>query len=713
MSVDKNEELSVMEAVDILSNMAEIDLKASFGIEQDEDLELPSEINWRDPKQALSNESLIRESFRVLHRYFQNMVRGDRTVLKDVEKMRGVQAIMLLASEAIQKMDKFAGNYPGQFKPPSQLKEYTDLQKYYRQQMLNQRPSLPSEEGEEWENDFISVEAEKRGLQDIEAVRKDQNYELFFIKNENDKPYFNKTLLRHIRLIGNFDDLVMKVEGEDPLMKMRELLDRELHEGAKEALRLSAPYIDTFYTQGMKLKEKPFAGSLNKAVMALRMAANPKNLIENQSFKSCLEYYGDFHLFLREAMLAPGYTKVITKERQEDPFTHSMILLTHALCCYFFMRIEPMKEGIGLIHKMIERGESMQAAPTSKDTDPFRQIIKDDESLRHLLKHFPNGPILRTLDAFREDLEHEGWDPLAHGNFPSQLFTFSCKNLHVSVLRIPCPVKQVYINRAEPVEEFDGFLRFYQHEMKKDKHLLVNLQDRTSWEEYARCRALESLSIKAEHYDTLYLLGLPKNTPFFVQEEEYAQLGGAPVFMEQFKGQILSGVECGFFLDDTLKKEDVAHFIDQCFPFIHSLFFEERTSLNRIDRLNFIEIFYSLFTLKMIDWKGADSVSFTCKDAVDTGMMQSGLFYGMLRIFSSDKPLTKKEIDHLLWIFYNPSLLIRERMISGPRFKRAIMALEAIHSGVQRDHEGVIKVLNKLYKNVQFPISIQFDTSIS
>lgn len=705
MPAERDSELSVMEAVDILSNMAEVDLKASIELEDTEnEEELPTEINWRSPKEALGNEAVVRETFRVLHRYFQNMVRNDRNILKDVEKMRGVQAIMLLAEEATQKMDKFAAIYPDRFKAISKLKEYTDLQKYYRQQMLKQM-SMPPEEVEDWENDFVSVESQKRGLQDIEAVRKDQYYELFFIKNENDKPYFNKSLLRHIRLIGNFDDLITKVEGEDPLMQMRELLDRELHQGAKEALRLAAPYIDTFYTQGMKLKEKPFAGSLNKAVMALRMAANPKNLIENQSFKSCLEYYGDFHRFLREAMIAPGYRKAITKESPEDPFTHSMILLTHALCCYFFLRIEPVKEGIGLLHRMIDRGEEMREIK-GKKKDLWERILDEDESIRYLLKHFPNGPLMRTLDAFREDEEHEGWDPLAHGNFPSQLFAFSSGPLHISVLRIPCPVKQAYINLAEPVEEFHGFLRFYQHEMKKDKHLLINLQDRTSWQEYARCKAMEKLCLKADYYNTFYLLGLPKNTSFFVQEQEYAQMSGAPVFMEQFKQQILSGMECGFFLLEAIKKEDIENFIDESFKVIHDCFFDGNTTLKRIERLNFIEIFYTLFTLKIVDICKIDSVSFTCKDAVDTGMMQTGAFWGIIRLLSSEKPLSKEEMDFLRWIFYNPALLIRERAINDARFKRAILAIEVVHKAANSNYTGVIRELNRLYKNIQFPFKI-------
>ena len=201
------EELSVMEAVDYLSNMTEIDVKDAIDFEEDE---LSTEINWRDPKQALQNEAIVKETFRVIHRYLQNMVRNDQNCLKDADMMKGVQAIILLADEAVEKLDEFAALHPKTLTSFTKLKEYTDLKKYYRQQMLKQMP-MPPEETESWEEEaksFTSVQAEKSALRDLEAVRKDQSYELFFIKNENDKPYFSKNLIRHIRLIGNFDDLV-------------------------------------------------------------------------------------------------------------------------------------------------------------------------------------------------------------------------------------------------------------------------------------------------------------------------------------------------------------------------------------------------------------------------------------------------------------------------------------------------------------------------
>ncbi|NGX37323.1 MAG: hypothetical protein K1000chlam2_00477 [Chlamydiae bacterium] len=703
------EELSVMEAVDNLSNMAEIDLKAvPLDIEEEK---ISTKVNWRDPRQALRNEPLVKETFRILHRYLQNMVRRDRNAIKDTETQKGINAIMHLAREAVMKMDRYVSLYPKRYKPISKLKEYTDLEKYYRQEILGQIP--PTEDvPEDFEEEFKGIEAEKRGINDLEGVRLDQNYELFFIKNENGKPYFSRSLLRHIRLMGNIDEMISKVEGEDPLLSIREFYDSELYEGAREVLRLVAPHLDEFYKEGKNKKARADVVILNKAIMALRMAANPKNLIENQSFKSCLEYYADFHRFLRDVVDSPEFAqRLLIEEEEQDYFSHIIVKVTHALCYFFFMRIEPKKEGLKLIHKIIERGDEIRGPQLMEKADEkelqmWMDLLSEDESLRFLLAHYPNGPIMRTLDAFREEEEFEGYDPLVHFNFPSQLFTFSSKDIHVTVLRLPCPVKQLYINQAEIVKEFTGFLLFLLKELKPDKHLYVNLQNRTSWEEFARCIAIEKCEKQAEYYEALYLMGLAKNSSFFLQNEEYESVGGAPVFMEQFKEQIFSGEACGFYLTENIKLKKIESFIDEAMKTVHKLFFDGKTTLTRLDRLSFIEIFYLVYVLKIIDCAEITSLSFTCKDSIDTGMAQTALFFSFLRLVSSPDPWTKEEKDELLWLLFSPALFVRDRAINQTRFKRAVMAAETIHRACLKDHKAITKGLNKLYNKLQFPLKI-------
>ncbi len=575
---------------------------------------------------------------------------------------------------------------------------------------MSASPEAPEDWEEELEDAAAALEVTRKSLSDLEVVRKDEHYELFYIKNENKKRYFNRSLLRHIRLIGNFDEFIGKVEGEDPLLQLREVLDREMYEGAKEMLESMASYIDDFYREAKIQKDKPLVWNMNKALMALRMAANPKNLIENQSFKSCLEYYNDFHRFLRLCLESPGYVKRIAGEMSEDRFGHVMLRMVHALCCNLFMRKEPKREGMKLIHAIIKRGDELRGPREKKQADDkalqfWEDLREDDKSVRYLLKHYPNGPILRILDSFREEEETEGFDPLMHGNFPAHLLTFENDKLHLSVLRVPCPTKQEFINNAEMVEEFRGFLRFYRFDLKADKHLIVNVQNRTSWEEYTRCKVLEDTSLHAEIHDQYYLLGLSKGTPFYNQEDDYETMGGAPVFIEQFSGQVLSGGDCGYFLPIKLKMRQHEDFVKDGMAVCHKVFFDGKTHLTRKERLCFIEIFYIMLAYRIIDLLEIDSVSFTCKDAIDAGMAQAAAFYTFTRLVSDPKGWSDQDREQLLWLLYSPALFIRERAILKPPFLRAVMAMEAIHKTCLEKGKDVAKTLNKLYDNVQFPIN--------
>src|SRR3990170_6659499 len=103
--------------------------------------------------------------------------------------------------------------------------------------------------------------------------------------------------------------------------------------------------------------------------------------------------------------------------------------------------------------------------------------------IRYILKQHPSGPILKTLDVLRLDENERAFDPLTQENLPHQLFSFLFKKRHITCLHLPCPVHQEVINRAEIAEEFKGFMRSLRQELDSRKLLLINLQDRTSWQE--------------------------------------------------------------------------------------------------------------------------------------------------------------------------------------------------------------------------------------
>lgn len=686
------EELSIFDAVDQLSSMTEIDIQ---GFEA-KPTKIIQKVDWRDPKQIVHNQEIVKKCFRVIHHYLQRLYEQNKEQFKEPETQRGIQAIMVLAKEAAQKLDKYTQLFQAGV---SRIKEYQDLQHFYLNKVMQKfQESLEKEES--WKEMVKEAEtgvlgAEKRGLKDLETVRRDQHYELFLIKNENGLPYFNRNLLLHIKLIGEFDEVLASLDAEDPFLRFREIQDLDVHVGAKEIVELARPHIDEFYKEAMHFKDRGFVSSINKALMALLLTANPVNLIGNVKGKSCLSYYADFHFYLREAISSPAYVRLIAfPPEPSDNFSHMMMNLAHALCCFFFLRVGDYKRAAQFIHKFIER-----EPVSSEGAHMWEAFLSQDEQLRTHLKSFPHGPVLKILDAFRKGEKNEGFDPIKQENYPLQLFSFFQADIHVSLLRIPSPTKQLFINQIEVVPEFIGFLRYLKE--ASQKHLLINLQDRTSWEESGRSTVLENLQMEDEFAGTLIVITLPKNTDFYLQAGQYQELGDAHAFQKELFQQMLTP-NGGYFFPPGIERAEFEGWVPVLIAKIHAHFFNEKKLLSRKERLCFIEIFYQFFLLKLVEITHCGSMSFTCKDEVDTGAAANACFFSFLRLMTNSKAWTEEEKDFVLWMFYYFALMVRERALDSGHFNRIVTSLAALHSKLLESRKMITDEFISFYNTLDF-----------
>jgi hypothetical protein len=691
-----SDELTVMEAVEHLSSLAELDLKSPQAV-------VVGKINWLDSQNSEEKRDTIKQSFRVVNNYLHHLYEKDKGRLKDVEMQRGVQSIMALVGEAAQKLDRYTSFFKGADKKASvtHLKEYQDLQKYYLTKIINRfQKSLESEESwqQEWGSlDDESLDVEKQGLKDLETVRRDKEYELFYIKRDDGRPFFNKNLLRHIKLVGDFDETLSDPTGEDPFLRLKVIQDREVHDTAREILDNAAPYLDPFYKDAMRHKDMELASNLSKALMALMLSANARNLLQNSAGKSCISYFHDFQIYFRQALASPEYKRIVgTPFDQLDKFSHGILNLIYTLSSLFFTRQGAHKDAVGLIKRLIEKGRR-SAAPMQQGVHFWDVLLDEDEQIRFLLKHYPNGPLLKTLDAFREGEESVGFDPLIQENLPGQIFSLSYDSLDVSCLRIPSPTRQSVINKADLVDEFVSFVRSTNTKVAGNKHLLINLQDRTSWQEHARSVILEEMHRKAEFSSKVYVVTLPKNTDFYLQTDTYEALDEAKLFIAQLKEQVASAEECGFYFPAQIKTAEFFKFVEAAIDLIHVQFFEKKANLSRKERLNFIELFYCFLILKFIDLVRPDSISLTCKDAIDVGAAAGAGFFAFLKIFSENSKWEEEEKDRLLWMLYAPALFIRERAIDPQCLHRTVGMLATIQTPIEARRKEILKLLHPLF----------------
>ena len=708
----RSEEISILEAVDNLSHMAELDRpfadeEAKMAtLTEEEAGERIQSLSWRDPEYDGYNQERVKESFRILLKYMQELYERDKGHLRDEQTQRGIQAVMMLAHEAAQKIDDYTEIFKKTGESAVDLKEFKDLQQYYQTNVLQRYQTLPEVE-ELWSAEWGAETGEqqqdllRRGLRDLDAVRNDHGYELFLIRKEDGRPFFDRSLLQHMQLVGQFDGLFNEEKREDMFLRIEMIRDRDAHLAAKEILHLAAPNIDAFYKDAMKHKKIPFVASVGNALMALMLAANTRNLMQSATGKYALKYYADFHHYLRLAVSLPEYKRLMsTPIDKSEPFLQIVLSLLHVLLTGYFLRIGSRQDMSAFIHVLIKKGEKGSEAQsgTGSPVSFWNTLIDDDESLRYYMRAYPNGPVMKALDLFKEGFELGGYDPLRQQNLPGQLFAMVSDEMHVSCIKLPSPTVQKAIIKAEPAIEFEGFIHAQGSQKRNQRHLLINLQDRTTWTEHARCTALEELQKTAGITSTLMVATFPMHTEFYLQTGSYSTQIDAETFIKQLKDQVASAEECGYYFPEKITGKELKAFSEQAIRGIYTLFFGEKGTLTHKNRLDFIEIFYLLLTLKCIEVFRPDTLSFTCKDALDHGASAGAELFSFLRMMNDPAPFSKGEKAFIQWMLYSPALFMRERPISKERFNRAISALSLIHGELEAHRHGIVAGLSKLFK---------------
>jgi hypothetical protein len=688
------ETIPVQGAIDNLAAIAAIDLSApgplgiikKARIVTDEEAFPGAEVEWLSGEGSEVILEVLDQTWRSIHDHLIRLLASNEMDWGNERSVQAIASLMALVGESTERLEKYLEYRMGKtIDKITNRPEYRALQEFYQHWFLGRIKSKEPHEVTE-------------GIADMEAVRSDRDYELFYIRHEDGAPYFNLDLLRHMRLISDFES-----EGEsfeyDPLLQVRSMMDRDLQTSANQILTQCHRSLEDFYKNFQKLASNDLALTLSNAVMALFLSANPRNLMQNTTGKTSLSYFEDFHRFLRLSFKTPEYQRMIAYPPEKTDKMASLLLhVAHALSAQLFYRAGGVKqEAIGLIHRTARRGTEKDGIGPRKGETIWNQILFDDENYRSLLAKFPSGPLLKILDLIRsEETETVPFDPIAQGNFPMKQYTVIENEQETAILHIPSPTRQTLISKVEIVDEFRGLLRFYQSQGREQKHLLINLQDRTSWKEFARTKALEAMQKNAEFSSVLVVFTLPKATDFYYQNKAYLNVDQASDFFAVFLKQLETPEECGFGLPSSFSSKDLHHFAEGVFPLIHAHFFEKKSMLTQAARIDFIEIFNQFLILKLLERFHPTSVSFTCKDAVDTGAAQTAELYVFLKLLN-DQFKTKEEQDYFRWLLYCPALFVRERAIDSERFHRMLSGLDRLERGFREHSKAITKKMEELY----------------
>lgn len=686
---------NIIDAVETLSHISDLDVGDQMGIVQRHDIVIQDSeltyrtVHWLTQDDAESVVSMLRDTYRVILDYLRHFYNEHDGVIKEQSDIDGVDAIMSLVGEASKKLDQYTDLFHGIYNSVKTLSEYKELKKFYKEKIFrktdtgkswNKLMKVAERSGVISEVSASSVGHKKRAdventLLDLDAVKHDDDYELLFLHKEDGGRFFDRRLIRNIKLICEFGE---EFYGDDPLIGVKEWQEKMLQVTAQVILDSLKNYLEKFYKEYSKFKEMEFAAVVNRSVMALMLSANPRNLLRNAPVKCCYQYYCDFQFFLNQALECRDYRKLLAYPPSNDnQFLCCLMDLVHAMCRGVFVHVQSTQELLGIVKDLLDEGRKLFKISKPKKKAYISEVLSHGfDVINKLLHKHPDGPLFKIFDFILSMDEYRSFDCFTENNYPYKLYDVYIEDKEISHLYLPSPTKQYFIHQAGVLEEFKGLLHAYASDPIEKKHLLINMQDRTSWREYARCRVLEDLQNQAEYAKNLVVVTLPKDTDFYYQLAPYHVLNDAKVFMGQLVEHVCAD-STGFHFSNAIGEKLFPKFLAGVAKEIHEVFFFGAKTLSRVERLNFIEIFYLFLELKIFDIVLPDSFSFSCKDGVDIGATSSVLFFSFIKLIHANK-LSQEERDLLHAMTFTPALLVRERVIKPERFSRMASALERI-----------------------------------
>ncbi len=638
------------------------------------------------------SEGRIKEIFQTILHYVK-LIYEEEPVVSE-KKIEDVRSIMVLVGEAAKNLDKFSSLFKTKStKSVTQMNEYKRLQEFYTRKVERQ-----VDEGmlSKWIFGLAKTGPSKELLRkararkkeksqhvfvDLEMVKRDNEYELLLMRKEDGSRFFSPRLLRNIKLVcefGSYSD-----EETDIFARVYNWRDVMCHVAALNILHSLNLSLKRFYHEAFRYKGRAQVREMSSAIMALMLAADPKNLHsnrKNKEGKSCIHYFADFQGYLREALNNRYYQKLLVyPPKPSNILANCLVSVLQHLCRATFLHSHIQQELLPNVHEILN--EAKEAIPRSASVEQERGIFLwsrlayDYAEIVKSFKKHASGPLKRILESLEEG-KYAAFDSLHQHNLPHRWFDLYLGDDRVVNLRMASPTRQVFVNKASVLDEFKGFLLSTSQRGRKAKHLLVNLQDRTSWREFSRCQVLEQLQNAPLFSDSLTVLTLAVDTEFYHQSGTYENQDDVEDFIEGFKQQLKSS-SAGYYFPDSVKKNLTASFIDNATAAIHEFFFNGEKYLSMKDRQSFITLFHFFLELKLIDIVRPFSFSLSCKDAIDIGGAASVFMLAFYKILQNQK-ISDEEIEYIESMIYGPAIFIRERAILPEPLNRMLGALQVV-----------------------------------
>ncbi len=646
-------------------------------------------------------EGFIGENLKVVHEFLKYLYFHEKERLKDLRVQNGIRALMIICSEAVHNLDKLSDIWQFETQSLKQLKEYQELIEFYQKKLVK-RLSQTLEHEELWRSEWGEVVEEEQSLEiieDIASVSKDEDYELFYLRDENGRRFFSYELLRHLKLLGDAYKVSISDQVQDPFGAFKVLRDKNSRLSSKAVTESLKNDLKKFLKFNEHFQNKEFCSYFSNCVYALYLASVPSNEFSNGGIKTCFEYYSDAWNYLSKALNSPDYLQLESeKQSTQDKNILELLSFVNKLCYHLFLKVDQKDVMMGFLYKMLKKDSLDHDEYVGINSNHLWNSLLDERNfMSEVLLKLPSSPVFHMVDSLYFNGGHKMFDPLLQQSHPSLLYQVHNEIFKTTVVKMPGPTHQIKIDEVEVSKLFEGFFRAVKSKNKDTNYLLFNLQDRTGWKEHTRAKFIETLPEKKAFKDHLLVCTIPCDTAFYHQSEDYEQIHDAVDFKKMFLEQVESEKDCGFCYSEILSSSKAKTFSKKSIEIIHEHFFGSKEILSQKNRQDFIQIFYLFFILKIMDTAKATHMSFSCKDAVDLGPAFSASLFSLVKILGFDDTWGKEEEDFLSYLLFSPALITRQRAIKLHVCERALSALSTINADKDINKTKLTKAFEDLF----------------
>ena len=438
--------LSILDAVEALADIADMEFDKEVSLAHQDEL---NEQNQKVMSQAVKSLDLIkedpdstvrgiRETFHVVLKYLQEFYQDEYRHMGSERALEGVKEIMMIAGEAAKKLDRYTTIFTrAQEKSVVELKEYKQLQEFFRSKIARKIDQgilgkwiLELTKGAMNRNEEVRLERKRENRTrhvfiDMESVKKDTDYDLFFMKKEDGARFFNPRLIRNIKLVCDFGGRLSDTQQIDLFESISLWEDKVIMESARNILQSLGAILDRYYKETHAHSEWMIVKNLNKALMALYLAGNERNLMKNVPPKCCFEYFTDFQKFLRETLHSNDYQKWIAYPPKRGQREAKAILdMIHGVCRGLIVSVQGCQAFIPTLDVILS--EAAELLPLKKKNVKLKtlhkSLLQDYDSMGRLMRMHPNGPLIRVLNILGKGI-FRAFDPLSLHNIPTQLYS--------------------------------------------------------------------------------------------------------------------------------------------------------------------------------------------------------------------------------------------------------------------------------------------------